>query len=430
MLVALPFQIHRPMSDPQPRNPYEVSAALENVGRMVARCREHCWQIMGTSVPPPIRSVGVVGAGIMGAAIAVELALRSIPVVLVDTSADALRQAAAMAGSELAAGSWRNAPIPAAQRIVYSLDAADLAGYDLVLESISEKRPAKQDLYAKIRPHLSGHTILATNTSTIPIARLAMGVAEPNRFCGLHFCHPVRLRPLVEVIPGPATSKETSATVVAHVLSLGKLPLVVEDGPGFVVNRLLMTYLNAALEMALAGVSIQQIDRAMAEFGMPLGPLQLLDEIGLDTALHSGIVLGEIFGGRSGGSELLLRLVKSGQLGVKSWAGFYQYPERTPNPSCGYIVHALQCSDTFDEKTPSNGVQIAERLLLPMVAEAARMLRENKVAAGWQIDLAMIFGIGFPIWRGGPLWWASQSEKRKTYWAELFSGDNLQYADQ
>jgi len=415
----------------EPKYHSEVSAALENVGRMVAKCREHCRQIMETSVPRPVRSVGIVGAGIMGAAIAVEHALRSIPVVLVDASPEALRHAAAMAAGEFVAGAWRSAspPISPPQRIAYSLDAADLAGCDLVLESISEKRPAKQDLYAKIRPHLAGRTILATNTSTIPIARLAVGVAEPSRFCGLHFCHPVRLRPLVEVIPGPATNKETLATVVAHALSLGKLPLVVEDGPGFVVNRLLMTYLNAALEMAIAGVSIQGIDAAMLEFGMPLGPLQLLDEIGLDTALHSGIVLADVFAGRSAGSELLLKLVKSGQMGVKSGAGFYQYPERPPNPSCGHVVHALQRADALHEKPASKGVQIAEQLLLPMVAEAARMLREKRVAVGWQIDLAMIFGIGFPIWRGGPLWWASRSEKRKTYWAELFSGDKLQYAD-
>ena len=145
-----------------------------------------------------------------------------------------------------------------------------------------------------------------------------MGLAAPGRFCGLHFCHPVCARPLVEAIAGPATEANTLAAAVAHASSLGKLPLVVADGPGFVVNRLLLTYLNAALAMVSSGVSIQKIDAAMVEFGMPMGPLELLDEIGLDTALHSGIVLAEIFRERSQGSELLLRLVKAKQLGMKS----------------------------------------------------------------------------------------------------------------
>ena len=293
------------------------------------------------------------------------------------------------------------------QPIAYTLDVAELGGCDLVLEAIVEKRPAKQAVYAQIRPRLADRAILATNTSTIPVSRLAANLADPSRFCGLHFCHPVRLRPLVEVIPGSKTSQETVAAVVAHVSSLGKLPMVVADGPGFVVNRLLLTYLEEALALVTAGVTIQEIDAAMLEFGMPLGPLELLDEIGLDTALQSGIVLAEISGERASGSELLLRLVKAGQYGMKAGAGFYTYPGKEPNPSCGEVVSALRASGEIREGEPADAAAIARRLLRPMVIEADRLLAE-KVGSPWQIDLAMIFGLGFPIWRGGLLWWAER----------------------
>jgi 3-hydroxyacyl-CoA dehydrogenase len=217
---------------------------------------------------------------------------------------------------------------------------------------------------------------------------------------------------LVEVIPGRATSPETVAAVVAHASSLGKLALVVADGPGFVVNRLLLTYLNEALALVTAGVPIQQIDAAMIEFGMPLGPLELLDEIGLDTALQSGVVLAEIFGQRSRGSELLVRLVKAEQYGRKAGMGFYRYPEKSPNPSLEGIVGDSRRSSMPEDKVPANRAAIAERLLLPMIDEA-RVLAVKQLALPWQIDLAMVFGIGFPLWRGGLLWWADQSGLRK-----------------
>ena len=193
-------------------------------------------------------------------------------------------------------------------------------------------------------------------------------------------------------------------------IGVPQLPLIIGDGPGFLVNRLLLTYLNVALELVTAGVALQQIDAAMVEFGMPLGPLELLDEIGLDTVVQSGIVLAEIFGERSAGSELLVRLVKARQLGKKVGAGFYQYPERTPNPPCGEIIQRLFAdrSDRFDQLL-ADPAEIARRLLRPMVAEAARVLVEKKVASAWQVDLATVFGLGFPLWRGGLLWWAEQS---------------------
>ena len=383
----------------EPRCP--ISAALENVRCIVAMCREECQRLALGMAARPIRSVGVVGAGIMGTAIAVEHAIHGIPVTLMDNNSEALRCAGEISARELALAQRCGTQI-LPRPIACTMDDADLGDCDLVLELISEKRPAKQALFARIWPRLADHALLATNTSTIPIARLSGGISDPGRFCGMHFCHPVRQRPLVEVIPGPATDPKTLAALAAHANSLGKLPLVVPDGPGFVVNRLLLTYLDAALALVTEGVPIEEIDAAMVDFGMPVGPLRLLDEIGLDTALHSGFVLAEVFGERSGGSELLLRLVKAGQYGMKSGAGIYRYPERITNPSCGELLVSLR-SGGAKGGCQSAPARIVERLLEPMVLEARRMLADKRVAWPGQVDLAIIFGLGFPLWRGGLL---------------------------
>ena len=210
-----------------------VSSALENVLRMVALCQESCRQIVHSAPVRPIRSVGSRRRGDHGNGDCRRARLAFDPVVLTDKSPEALRRAAAAAAVELAVAQQGGSRVALGQPIVYTLDDTDLGGCDLVLESIVEKRPDKQALYAHINPHLADPAILATNTSTIPVVRLAAGLADPGRFCGLHFCHPVRLRPLVEVIAGPATSPETVAAVVAHISSLGKLPLIVGTARGF-----------------------------------------------------------------------------------------------------------------------------------------------------------------------------------------------------
>lgn len=380
--------------------PSAASAALDHVRSAVAICRKGCEELIESGAGRPIRTVGIVGAGIMGAAIAREHVVRGLPVVLVDSSTEALRHAAGVCTL-----AERGTPSDAG-RVCYSLSQADLAGCDLVLETIAEKRPAKQLLYGQLAPQLADGGILATNTSSIPITRLASGLAAPARFCGLHFCHPIRRRPLVEIIPGAATSTNTLAAVVAHALYLGKLPLVVGDGPGFVVNRLLMSYLTGAVDLLVAGMRPRDIDAAMIGFGMPMGPLAQLDEIGIDTALHSAMVLGEVNTDRSDGAELLVALVRAGHLGVKSGTGIYTYPDGVVNQSVDGFVDARQ-----ERAEPTNGKlpdhrSLAAELLRPMVIEAGRLLAAKNATAAWQIDLATIFGLGFPCWRGGLHWWS------------------------
>jgi 3-hydroxyacyl-CoA dehydrogenase len=219
----------------------------------------------------------------------------------------------------------------------------------------------------------------------------------------MHFCHPVRLRPLVEIIPGAASDTSTVALIAAHTLMLGRLPLIAADGPGFVVNRLLMAYLNAALDLLVTGHAPGSIDSAMLDFGMPMGPLQQLDEIGLDTALQSGVVLSEISDRRSEGTELLVALVKAKQLGMKSNAGIYCYPSRAPNPTLEAFM-SLPANEREASRKDLTARQISTLLLTSMAAEARRIIDEGKAAA-WQIDVATVFGLGFPCWRGGLLWW-------------------------
>ena len=392
--MRLPRTIAATMHDKLAPNSPEASAALEHVQQIVARCREEGEEVAGAGVALPIRSVGIIGAGIMGAAIAREHAARGIPVVLLDTNAEPLRRAAKSASKIEQA------------LIRFTLSHADLSACDLVLESIAENRLTKNALYQQLAPQLAKSGVLVSNTSTIPIARLASGLAAPARFGGMHFCHPVRLRPLVEIIPGSATGADTVATMTAHILSLGRLPLLVADGPGFVVNRLLMAYLNAALELLVTGVAPHDIDAAMFEFGMPMGPLRQLDEIGLDTALQSGMVLSEVAEHRSRGTELLVALVKSKQLGKKSGAGVYCYPSRATNPTIEAFI-----GDRENRSEACTGQlfteQIKMQLLNSMATEAHRLIHEGKATA-WQIDIATIFGLGVPCWRGGLHWWSEK----------------------
>jgi 3-hydroxyacyl-CoA dehydrogenase len=371
-------------------NSSKVSAALENIRRIVLKSRELGEEVLADTVGP-CRKVGVIGAGIMGAAIAREYTVRGIPVVLLDSSEESLRRAA------------RSQSGPNLALIRYTTSHADIANCDLVIESIAEKRQVKQALYQQLEPYLAKGAVLATNTSTIPITRLASGLASPTTFCGMHFCHPVRSRPIVEIIPGAATDTYTLATIVRHTLMLDRLPLLAADGPGFIVNRLLMAYLNAALDLLATGVAPAAIDTALLEFGMPMGPLRQLDEIGLDTALHSGIVLSEVSDHRTIGTELLVALVKAKQFGMKSGAGIFSYPTRVPNPTLEAFIDSRGGGEPSGGKSIHAG-EITSCLFSSMVAEARRIIDEGKASA-WQIDIASVFGLGFPCWRGGLHWW-------------------------
>ena len=370
--------------------------------------------------PPAARTrPAVIGAGIMGAGIAASHLRGGFDVTLVDVQAEAL---AARVGEILDEASWDRAakqvdPARAralAGRLHTTTRMAAIAGCDLVIESVLERAAVKRQVLMEIERTVGPATVIATNTSTNPIARLAEPLADPGRFCGIHFFNPVRRMTLVEVIRGPATSDATVAVAVAHVKRLGKCPIVVKDSPGFLVNRILMPYLHESVEMLREGVDPRRIDRVARGFGMPMGPLELYDMIGLDTAFYAGLVLSDAYGDRIEASPLIPALVKSTRLGCKSGAGFYRYaPESAAGTARGRRPR-IEGPDEAVERLirpyalpprPTTDATIRDRLLLPMLLEALRVLEEGIVRDGRDVDLAVIHALGFPAFRGGLLAW-------------------------
>ena len=381
--------------------------AIENV-RWIADWGRQCRAaVQRAGVPLKIGNVGIIGAGMMGTSIAAAHVKFRLPVVIHDLDAESLDRAEARIADALDKADSHFMPGAFRRYVRVTGDLADVARCDLVLESIAETLPAKLQLYARMREHLDQRTIVASNTSTIPLQRLTSGFADASRFCGLHFCHPVEQRPLVEIVRGPRTSDRTIAAAVAHARRIDRMPLVVEDGPGFVVNRLLFPYLGEALELLREGASAESIECAAAEFGMSVGPLRLIDEIGLDTTLQAAWVLAAALPERIVSSPLLVALVKAGRLGRKTGAGFFSYHGSAcdgiseVDPSAAVII-----APWLEASLPRTSEELTCRLMLPMLLEATRILEEGKVRDVRDVDLAVLFGLGFPAAKGGLLWWA------------------------
>jgi 3-hydroxyacyl-CoA dehydrogenase/enoyl-CoA hydratase/carnithine racemase len=364
-----------------------------------------------------IAAAAVVGAGIMGGGIAASHLRAGFPITLVDVSTAAL---AAAVPTVLEEASWDRAAkqadaargVELAGSLRTATELAAIAGADLVIESVTERHDVKRQVLTEIERLVGPQTIITTNTSTNPIARLATGLTDPARFCGMHFFNPVRRMTLVEVVRGPDTSDATVAAVVAHAKRLGKCPVVVRDSPGFLVNRILMPYLHEAGELLREGVPPERIDRVARGFGMPMGPIELYDMIGLDTAFYAGHVLSAAYGDRIEASPVIPALVKAGRLGRKTGAGFYRYQ---PSGSRGGTQAARiagpdeQAADVIARyahaRRETTDRTITDRLLLPMLLEALRGLDEGLVRDGRDIDLAVIHALGFPAFRGGLLAW-------------------------
>jgi 3-hydroxyacyl-CoA dehydrogenase/enoyl-CoA hydratase/3-hydroxybutyryl-CoA epimerase/3-hydroxyacyl-CoA dehydrogenase/enoyl-CoA hydratase/3-hydroxybutyryl-CoA epimerase/enoyl-CoA isomerase len=346
----------------------------------------------------------------MGQGIAAANLKRKLPVVMTDAVADALSKGMQQILEEVSYDKATKAA-DATKAVMYAsllnqgtVDA-ELAPCDLVIEAIVENPEVKKQLYARLEPQLADSAILASNTSTIPITKLAEGLKRPERFCGIHFFNPVRRMPLVEVIRGAKTSDETVATAVAYAKNIGKSPIVVNDGPGFLVNRLLLPYMNESLELIADGAEVKAIERAAKAFGMPMGPLTLYDVVGLDTAFYAGRVMWEAFPDRIAASPILGALVKAGRMGQKNGKGFFAYKDKsgrgTPDPEAEKIVKQY-----VSKQQKVSEEQITARLFLPMVLEATRILEAKVVRDVRDVDLGLIFGVGFPPYKGGLLFWA------------------------
>ena len=271
---------------------------------------------------------------------------------------------------------------------------------DLVIEAVFEDLGVKQSVLRETEKMLPPHSVFATNTSTIPIAKIAEAAARPDRVIGMHFFSPVPKMPLVEVIVTPHTAPETIATTVAFGRKLGKTVIVVNDSPGFFVNRILAPYVNEAGRMLDEGIGIDALDKALVDFGFPVGPITLIDEVGLDIAGKSGKIMYAALGERMAPSKSIAGVIEAGRLGRKNKKGFYTYDLNGEKGGVDPSVYELLPTKQARVQYPVEEMQ--RRCVLAMVNEAARCLESGIVRSPRDGDIGAVFGIGFPPFRGGP----------------------------
>jgi 3-hydroxyacyl-CoA dehydrogenase len=354
-----------------------------------------------------IYKAAVMGAGAMGAGIAQVITYSGLPVILKDVN-----QAAVDRGLEtirkIYQGRVDKGKMTASdleQKMALVTGATDYSGFsdvDIVIEAVFEEISIKQKLFQELEGICPESTIFASNTSSLPISAIAAATKRPEKVIGMHFFNPAPVMKLVEVIPGLATSQDTVDDVVAFSESLRKIPIRVQECAGFLVNRLLMPYLNeAALALQDGVATAKEIDEALVKFGMPMGPFTLLDMIGIDVAAKVAEILYDSYGPRAKPAEILSALYKAGRLGTKSGAGVYEYAEGKEG-AFQSILSTVQ-RKSGGKKAPFT----ADRLIMPMINEAVISLQEG-VATAADIDIAMMAGTGFPQDKGGPLHYADQ----------------------
>jgi 3-hydroxyacyl-CoA dehydrogenase/enoyl-CoA hydratase/3-hydroxybutyryl-CoA epimerase len=366
------------------------------------------------AAPRPVRTLGVVGGGFMGAGIAAVAARTGTPVRLKDADGARVGQAIDTVRTSLAEAlkKRRVTKLELAVQQALVTGTTDDSGFrraDLLIEAVFEDLALKRRVLHAAET-VAPEAILATNTSTIPIERLADGLEEPTRLVGMHFFSPVQKMPLLEVVEGPRSAPEAIATAVAYGRKLGKTVIVVGDGPGFYVNRILSPYLNEAGWLLDEGVSIDTIDQALTRWGFPVGPFQLMDEVGLDVAAKAGAVVGDAFGSRMAPAPALRRVLESGRPGRKGKQGFYLYAADGKRGGVDASVYAAAGVPATRAPAPrSEGAppgpseaEIVERTVYPMLDEAVRCLDDGILRAPRDGDVGAVFGIGYPPFRGGP----------------------------
>ncbi|HEY0139531.1 MAG TPA: 3-hydroxyacyl-CoA dehydrogenase NAD-binding domain-containing protein [Thermoanaerobaculia bacterium] len=353
--------------------------------------------------PLAYESVGVLGAGIMGGGIAQIVADKTdAEVRMRDINWNAIG-----GGMKAAAKVWRKKVERRRMtrgemqrklaRITGTTDWSGFSRIDVVIEAVVENLNVKQQVLAEFEALAKDDAIFATNTSTIPITQIAANAKRPQNVVGMHFFNPVDRMPLVEVIRGEKTSDVAMVTVANLARKLGKTVVYCNDGPGFVVNRILGPYMNEAGYLLEEGNTIESLDKAMVDFGMPMGPMALLDEVGIDVAAKVAVILTDAFGSRMTKSTVVERLYADGRYGRKNGKGIYLYQggkRQGPDLSV-YKVLGIQNPHAADAR------QVVERMILSMINEAALILDEKLVASAAELDLAMIMGTGFPPFRGG-----------------------------
>src|SRR5947208_2019904 len=374
-------------------------------------------------MPEKITHTAVIGAGIMGSGIAQWLSSRGVSVILRDVGTEELTRGLASIEKTYADAVKRGIMTDekakeGRARIVASSAPIEMRDVQIVIEAASEKMEIKKEIFRELVQKAPHATMLATNTSALSLSDLAAETKTPERVVGLHFFNPVSRMKLVEVVVGTETSDATIARALGFVRQIAKLPVIVRDSPGFLVNRVLFPYLLEAAELFENGVSAHEMDHALLQWGMPMGPLRLIDEIGVDITVDIANTLEKAYGQRDRAPKILREMQSAKMLGRKSGRGFYRYEGKSQTSNAeiekwrGHLVAGVgdpgrrvaSPSPESGSATPTTTKNdLANRLMSLMVNEAARCLEENVVASPEDADYGMILGTGFPAWRGGPL---------------------------
>ena len=387
----------------------KISKNLVHVFRLTEEAKKETG--LPGAEPRPVHSTAVLGAGVMGGGIAQLIAAETdLPVRMKDVREEALASGMQHAGELFNKQvQRRRLPAPEARRKMAllhpTLGYSGFGRVDLVVEAIVENLSVKQGVFAETAKHVPEDAVLASNTSSLSIAGIGARTPRRERVVGMHFFNPVHRMPLVEVIAPEGSDPAAVNTVFAFTRRLGKTPILVKDAPGFLVNRLLMFYSTEALWLLDEGYRIEDLDRAMTDWGMPLGPMALTDEVGIDVATKVAHILHEAFSDRLPLPAWLDKAPEAGRLGTKNSKGFYRYEgkeRKEPDPT---VYTLLGLHPQVENPDPGT---IVDRMVLPMVNEAARCLEEGVVRSAADLDLALIFGTGFPPFRGGLCRWADQ----------------------
>ncbi|ETX10298.1 multifunctional fatty acid oxidation complex subunit alpha [Marinomonas ushuaiensis DSM 15871] len=365
----------------------------------------------------PVKQAAVLGAGIMGGGVAYQSASRGTPIIMKDIRPEALElglsEANKLFNGQVERGRLTtDKAFKAMNGIVPALSYGEFEHVDLVVEAVVENVKIKKSVLAEVESKITDDAILTSNTSTISITELAKDLKRPENFCGMHFFNPVHRMPLVEVIRGEKTSDAAIAKTVAYAQAMGKTPVVVNDCPGFLVNRVLFPYFAGFSLMMQEGADFQVVDKTMEKFGWPMGPAYLLDVVGVDTAFHADQVMAEGFPDRMKheGKNAVDRLFELERFGQKNGKGFYTYeadrrgkPKKIFNDEINEILAPVVTSQTELSED-----DIIARMMIPLCIETVRCVEENIVASAAEADMGLIYGIGFPPYLGGALHYLDQ----------------------
>ncbi|AMO56720.1 multifunctional fatty acid oxidation complex subunit alpha [Endozoicomonas montiporae] len=360
----------------------------------------------------PVEKAAVLGAGIMGGGIAYQSALKKTPILMKDINQQGidlgLKEAGKLLSKRVSKGRLDSAGMgEVLNRIVPTLSYGDFAGVDLVVEAVLEKESVKKAVLAEVEGQVREDAVLSSNTSTISITELAKALKRPENFCGMHFFNPVHMMPLVEVIRGEKTSDKTVATVVNYARKMGKTPIVVNDCPGFMVNRVLFPYFGGFTQLVQDGADFRKIDKVMERFGMPMGPAYLLDVVGIDTAEHAQKVMEDGYPDRmkTDVKTALNVMFEQERFGQKNGKGFYIYePDKRGKPKKQVDEKVFELlKEVAAEPKEFSDEEIIARMMIPLGLETVRTLEEGIVQSAIEADMALVMGIGFPVFRGGIL---------------------------